>query len=145
MYRMKRKIRARRVARRRMSIHSMVWLIGLVVIALTDSWWPGILILVVISVLLESAVKRGDQNDGDVEKPETVTDEKPEVSPASPPRVETVIPPRAVPSMETRKAEWLPLNCPKCGAPTRSADVRWTGDASAACPYCGSNLPMKKS
>ena len=140
MYRMKRKIRTRRVARRRMSIHSMVWLIGLVVIALTDGWWPGILILVVISVLLESAVKRGDQSDGDVEVSETVTDEKPEVTPASPPRVETVAPP-----VGTHRADWLPLSCPKCGGPTRATEVRWTGDASASCPYCGSNLPLKKS
>lgn len=140
MYRMKRKIRTRKVARRRMSIHSMVWLIGLVVIALTDNWWPGILILVIISVLLESAVKRGDQSDGDEEESETVTEKKPEVAPSPTSRAETVPPP-----VGTQRAEWLPLACPKCGAPTRAADVHWTGNASAACPYCGSNLPLKKA
>ena len=140
MYRMKRRIRTRKVVRRRGQIHAVLWLVGLAVLAITDNWWPGILILVAISILLESAVKRGDQSDGDVEEPKTVIDEKPEVTPASPPRVETVAPP-----VGTHRAEWLPLNCPKCGAPTRATDVRWTGDFSVACPYCGSNLPLKKA
>jgi DNA-directed RNA polymerase subunit RPC12/RpoP len=133
------------VIRRRGQFHAALWLVGLAVLAITDNWWPGILILVAISILLESAVKRGDQSNGDVEEPKTVIDEKPEVTRASPPRVETVTPPRVVPSAEARKVEWLPLNCPKCGAPTRAADVRWTSEASAACPYCGSNLPLKKA
>ena len=54
--------------RRRGQLHAALWLVGLAVLAITDSWWPGILILVAISVLLESAVKRGDQSDGDVEE-----------------------------------------------------------------------------
>jgi hypothetical protein len=139
MYRMKRKIRTRRVIRRRGRYHAALWLVGLAVLAVTDSWWPGILILVAISILLESAVKRGDQSGSGEEEPETVTDDKLEAAPSSPPRVETVAPP-----VGTHRAEWLPLNCPRCGAPTRAADVRWTGDASASCPYCGSNLPLKK-
>jgi hypothetical protein len=140
MYRMKRNSRMRRTVRRRGRFHAAIWLIGLAVLAITDKWWPGILILVVISVLLETAVKRGDQVDDDEGKPETVEGEKPEVAPAPPPRVEMVAPPA-----EVHKGEWLPLSCPKCGAPTRAAEVRWTGDASAACPFCGSNLPLKKN
>ena len=140
MYKMKRKIRSRRVIRRRGQVHAAVWLIGLAVLAITGRWWPGILILVVISVLLETAVKRKDQSDGNEEVSETVKEEKPEVSPSPLPRMES-----DTPQPEVHKAEWLPLNCPKCGAPTRAADVRWTGDSSAACPYCGSNLPIKKS
>ena len=145
MYRMKRKIRTRKVVRRRGQIHAVLWLVGLAVLAITDNWWPGILILVAISILLESAVKRGDKDEAGEEKPDPMAEVKPDEAPASPPRVESVTPPKVVPPVEARKAEWLPLNCPKCGAPTRAADVRWTGDASAACPYCGSNLPVKKS
>jgi len=140
MYKMRRKNRMRRVMRRRGQFHAALWLIGLAVLAITGRWWPGILVLVIISVLLETAVKRRDQSDSDEAASETVTEETPEVSPAPAPRVESVAPP-----MEAHKAEWLPLNCPKCGAPTRAADIHWTGDSSAACPYCGSNLPLKKS
>jgi len=139
MYKMKRNSRMTRVVRRRSRFHAAIWLIGLAVLAITDRWWPGILILVVISVLLETAVKGGDQGDNVEGKPEIVEEEKPDVAPAPPPRVETVVPPA-----EVHKAEWLPLSCPKCGAPTRAAEVRWTGNANASCPYCGSNLPLKK-
>jgi DNA-directed RNA polymerase subunit RPC12/RpoP len=118
----------------------VLWLVGLAVLAITDNWWPGILILVVLSILLESAVKRRDQGDGGDEASETMTETKPEAAPSPIPRVET-----AAPAPEVHKADWLPLACPKCGAPTRAADVRWMGDSSAACPYCGSNLPLKKN
>ena len=140
MYRMKRKIRTKRVGRRKSQLHAVVWLVGLAVLAITDNWWPGILILVAISILLESAVKRGDKDEAGEEQPEPVVEKKSDEASAPPPRIETVAPP-----VGTHRAEWLPLNCPKCGAPTRAADVRWTGDSSAACPYCGSNLPVKKS
>jgi predicted RNA-binding Zn-ribbon protein involved in translation (DUF1610 family) len=133
MDKMKRNSRMRRAVGRRGRFHAAIWLVGLAVLAITDRWWPGILILVVISILLETAVRRGDQGNGDDGK-------KPEAAPAPPPRVETVIL-----SAEVHKAEWLPLSCPKCGAPTRAAEVRWMGDASAACPFCGSNLPLKKN
>ncbi len=84
MYRMKRKIRTRRVVRRKGQFHAVLWLVGLAVLAMTDSWWPGILILVVISILLESAVKRKDQSEGGIEEPETVTGEKPDSHPCIP-------------------------------------------------------------
>lgn len=139
MYKMRRKIRKRNV-RRRASIHSLIWLVGLVVLAITDWWWPGILVLVVISILLETGGKRGSQSEAGEELPEPIVGEEPKEAPPSLPRVETV-----ASRPDVHKAEWLPLSCPKCGAPTRAGDVRWTGDSSAACPYCGSNLPLKKA
>ena len=56
---------------------------------------------------------------------------------------------------ETRKVEGCPFvkwiqpepeildeKCPKCGAPVRGDEVKWTGQQSADCSYCGANLPM---
>lgn len=140
MYKMKRNSRMRRTVRRKGQFHAALWLVGLAVLAITGRWWPGILILVAISVLLETAVKRGDRGSGDEQGSKTVTEDKPEVSPMPPPRVEKV-----VPLAEVHRADWLPLSCPKCGAPTRAEEVRWTGNANASCPYCGSNLPLKKT
>jgi len=42
------------------------------------------------------------------------------------------------------RIDLLPVTCPQCGGPIRSDEVKWMGKQSAACPYCGSNLPMKK-
>ena len=141
---MRPRMRMKRRLRRSGNLQAMIWLVGLVVLAVTDRWWPGILILVAISILLESAMKRRTDADESDDQVETVDEKpgpdmefkKPEAVYAPPPKMET--------APEVNKAEWLPLTCPRCGAPTRAADVKWTGDAIATCPYCGSNLPLKK-
>jgi hypothetical protein len=61
----------------------------------------------------------------------------PPPSPAAP----TVTP---APVEPIHRADLLPAACPHCGGPIRSNEVKWTGPQAATCPYCGSNLPMKK-
>jgi predicted RNA-binding Zn-ribbon protein involved in translation (DUF1610 family) len=136
---MRRRIRINRIGRPRRRFHVGIWLIGLAFLALTGRWWPGILLLIIISIFLEAALSRREPAEFDEGQSQTV-DEEPEVATA--PRLPGEIVPTAT---EAHHAEWLPLSCPKCGAPTRAEEVRWTGNASAACPYCGSNLPMNKS
>jgi DNA-directed RNA polymerase subunit RPC12/RpoP len=48
------------------------------------------------------------------------------------------------PVEQIHRSDLLPLTCPQCGGPIRAYEVKWTGKQSAACPYCDSNLPMKK-
>src|SRR5438067_9139090 len=38
------------------NLHGAVWLIGLAILAWTGWWWPGILVLLAISTLLEGAL-----------------------------------------------------------------------------------------
>jgi hypothetical protein len=128
-----------RFVRPRRRFHVGIWLIGLAILALTGRWWPGILALIAISILLEAALNRRATGEFENERPRTDY-EKPEVYTA--PRSPAEIVP---PAVEAHHAEWLPLSCPKCGAPTRAEEVRWNGNASASCPYCGSNLPLKKN
>jgi hypothetical protein len=40
-------------------LQSVVWTLGLAVVAWLNWWWPGILVLVGLSVLLGSATARG--------------------------------------------------------------------------------------
>jgi len=119
------------------NIHTAIWLIGLAYIALYGRWWPGILILIGISLILEAILMQY--------KPEAF--EQPErppfaPAPAAPPSYSTPAPTPAAPVREHR-LELLPLACPHCGAPVRHNDIKWTGPQSAECTYCGSNLPMK--
>ena len=44
-------------------LKAAVWLLGLGVIALFDLWWPGILILVGISILVETLFKDMDDDE----------------------------------------------------------------------------------
>lgn len=46
-------------------------------------------------------------------------------------------------SFTRHRLELLPSNCPNCGGPINSENVKWTGVQSAECSYCGVNLPMR--
>ncbi|HEX7556822.1 MAG TPA: hypothetical protein VF338_09375 [Leptolinea sp.] len=118
------------------NIHGAVWLIGLAIIAWQGWWWPGILILVAISMILEAVIMKIAP---DAVVTVTKGDDESSSFQNSP-----SIPPQPI-SPPVHRADLLPANCPKCGGPTRGHEVHWTGDQSADCPYCGANLPMKSS
>jgi hypothetical protein len=114
------------------NLHGAVWLIGLAILAWQDWWWPGILVLVALSMALEGLLM--------VYAPQAF--EK-EVQPASPAPEATPL--TSTPSTAEHRLELLPSVCPTCGGPIRGHDVKWTGPQSADCPYCGANLPMGRS
>jgi hypothetical protein len=114
------------------SLHAAVWLIGLAILAWRDWWWPGILVLIAISALIEAALRQF--------APQAYQEVEEETASPAPPAAS--VPPPAPPVVEHR-LELLPSICPNCSGPIRGHEVRWTGAQSADCPYCGSNLPMK--
>jgi hypothetical protein len=118
------------------SIHSAIWLIGLAILFWKGWWWPGILVLIALSALVQGAIQ--------IMVPEAVEEmegagDKPEAPQPAP--VETPKPAVATPAVHPTQR--LPSECPKCSAPIRGAEVHWTGPESADCPYCGTNLPLK--
>jgi hypothetical protein len=105
-----------------------VWLVGLAIL-LWQGWvWPGILVLIAISALVEVMARK-------VSPSSVVQDDQP-ATPAPAPQAALV---------PQHRAELLPVNCLKCGGPTRGSEVKWTGPQSADCPFCGANLPMVRS
>ena len=118
------------------AIHAAVWLIGLAILLRTGDWWPGILVLIAISGIVEAMIRR--YAPGAVE--EEAVAETPAASGASsaPPSTVSTVPP----APQEHRLELLPSICPGCGGPIRGRDVKWTGVQSADCPYCGVNLPM---
>lgn len=132
--------RRARFAHRGHSLNSIIWIIGLVVLFYTGHWWPGIMILVGISMLLSAAWRESE-----LPSPAPTLEER---TRSSPPPVITILPPASpAPESPTRAAPTalLPANCPRCGAPVRATEVKWTGANSAACAYCGSNLQAAKN
>ena len=111
------------------NIHTAVWLIGLAVLAWQNWWWPGILVLVAISGIVEALLM---QTVPQAFEEELSDQRQPDDAPTAPV------------SAPAHRAELLPRACPGCGAPIRGQDVKWTGPQSADCPFCGSNLPMQK-
>jgi len=113
-------------------LHGAVWLIGLAILFWRGWIWPGILVLLAISAVIEAVLLRY--------APAAFEDAEPASSP-SPLAAAPATPSPTSPAPEHR-FELLPSVCPKCGGPIRGAEVKWTGPQSADCPYCGANLPM---
>src|SRR3990172_258754 len=120
------------------ALHAGLWLVGLAILALSGAWWPGILVLVALSLLLEGILRRFAPQAFEEPLPETLAPQQASVAPQVP--VERI----PVPS-PPHPEEWLPITCPKCGGPTRGSEVRWTSATSADCPFCGTSLPMKRT
>jgi hypothetical protein len=118
-----------------------IWMIGIGVLMLWGHWWPGILVLIGISMVLGAFWKES--------APQPFESMEPPTMPPAPtaPVPPVVITPAvaAAPVTTAHRLDLLPANCPRCGGPIRSHEVKWTGPQAASCPYCGSNLPMKKT
>jgi hypothetical protein len=106
------------------------WLIGLAILFSSGHWWPGILVLIGLSMVFGSFFGE--------EKPSELQNQPPPYYEAP------VMPPAPAPVEQIHRVDLLPLTCTHCGGPIRSHEVTWTSAHSAACPYCGSNLQMKK-
>jgi hypothetical protein len=119
------------------TVHAVIWLVGIYILASRGWWWPGILVLVAISAIYEGLLQRlapdafeGEQREGPM--PTGMTREVPA--------------PMVTPSpIQEHRLELLPQVCPNCNAPIRGHEVKWTSVQSADCPYCGTNLPMSKA
>jgi len=109
-------------------LHAAVWLIGLAILAWKGWWFPGILVLVALSLVIEALLMQFAPQAFE-EGGMAIPSPAPEPEPVSP--------------VVEHRAELLPSTCPKCGGPIRGHEVKWTGVQSADCPYCGVNLPMR--
>lgn len=123
-----------------------IWLVGIGIMMLTGFWWPGILVLIGLSLILEAVFKESTPQIFDDVRPSSVVVDAPPPAASAPVRPVVTMPvaPPA-PAYTTHRLDLLPANCPHCGGPIRSYEVKWTGPQAASCPYCGSVLPMKKS
>jgi hypothetical protein len=127
------------------NLNAAVWLIGIGILWLTNLWWPGILIVIGVSMLVQALVHGAAA-------------EPPAISPlrAVPP-VEAV--PEKVDSPWDDVAETpafiqenepvknialLPSKCPACGGPVadNAHKVEWMGEHSARCPFCNTVLTL---
>ncbi len=125
----------------RRNLDAAIWLIGLGFLAFTGDWWPGILILVGISLLAKGMFAQSWPRPFDDSEQTQAPPPQPWAAPPPPrPAPEPFVP--APPDSE-HPFERLPNTCPQCGGPVRKNDVKWIGAQSAACAYCGSSLPLK--
>ena len=126
---------------RKRDLQAALWLVGLAYLFLTDNFWPGILVLIVLSVLIEKFYKP----QGAVETRPDEFEHHPEgLKPEETIKAEKIGPQVPAQAVEAPLA-WhdtsiLPARCPNCGAPVVADQVHWTGAKSADCPYCNGRL-----
>jgi len=120
------------------SIHGAIWMIGLAILFWQGWFWPGILVLVGVSALLEGVMR--------VAIPGASVDEAPLHRVHTSDDIPTPEP--AVASSEAdhqQRVDLLPATCPGCGAPVSDQNVRWTGPRVAECVYCGMPMSVRES
>lgn len=120
------------------NLQSAIWLIGIAILFLTGDWWPGILFVIAISILAETALQLAVPSAFEEETPPPVA----EPAPAEP-LPQTVLPaaaPEPQPAIPNYRTDLLPASCPSCGARVRTNEVRWISERTADCAYCGSPL-----
>ena len=143
------------------SIRSVVWMLGLAYLFWRGNWWPGILVLVGISMLLDivlksvfAATSSANPYDEDEFSPPMRSDEMDDESLSPDPIPSTnnnrmqrldpdPIPPAKNLSREYR-VDLLPPSCPNCGAPISQKEVEFVGIKTAKCGFCGSNFSLSE-
>jgi len=121
------------------NLHGAIWLIGLGYLFITGNWFPGILWLIGVSMILEAVLMMAVPDAYEEEPKEA----KPEPTPGPAVMENNISVPAPAPQVEARPYASLPSNCPRCGAPARGHEVIWHGSHSADCAFCGASLPLK--
>lgn len=122
------------------NLHGAVWLLGLGYLFISGDWFPGILWLIGVSMILEAVLMMAVPDAYEEAAPEkTATEPSP-----TPAVVENEVDiPAPAPKVDSRPYAALPTTCPRCGAPARGHEVIWHNDHAADCAFCGASLPLK--
>lgn len=124
------------------AIQTGIWLIGIGILFLTNWWWPGILILIGIS-MLASILIPGPTKMKSADGSEALEDisQSWQAEPIPSPLGEMPAPEYVE---DAHSPERLPQECSMCGGPVleNMDELEWTGRDTARCPYCGTNLPL---
>lgn len=133
-----------RVRRSGGPLMGMIWMFGLAYLAFSHNWWPGILVLIGITMVLSAVLRSGDVPI----PPAPPIAPEPQRDFASAPRSST---PVGAPTPFTSSGEApaqpkpverydLPDRCPNCGGPTGASAPHGGTSDPTVCHYCGSRL-----
>jgi hypothetical protein len=127
----------------RKNVIAGIWLIGLGILFLFNFIWPGILILIGLSMVVTAFIPAEKKEMPAF--PSTPTPPAP-TQPAAAPQYDDTGEP--LPPILAEKADvvyrqsLLPETCPACGGPVKqnATQVVWNDDQTAVCPFCAARL-----
>ena len=128
----------RRKYKRRNDIQSAIFWVGIGILWLTNSWWPGIIILIGVSMLVGVMFSEANaiQQSKSAQSKPAVNQENPPNKNKSFTTVEPQLPPKTGVTKLQGLPDWLPDTCDACGAPIEAEEVFWENNKHAICPYC---------
>ena len=127
-------------------IQTAVWLIGLGVLFWLDAFWPGILILVGISLFFKSLMPEPEDSLSEInEQPKTLDEAEDEEIEESREGVADPVPPPLDDEPLQALASDLPKECPACGGPVaeNAEAVKSVGEGIVLCPFCDARIMME--
>lgn len=127
----------------RKSIQSGIWLIGIGILLLTGYWWPGILILIGLSMLANAMIPEDTPVRVEMPAP-AATKEEAQASTGAEDNIPPALGTGYLSTPTVHSTALLPGACPMCGGPVLAmeAELEWTGYQSARCPWCAVELPL---
>ena len=135
------------------NVQSGVWLIGLGILFLLDAFWPGILILIGLSLLIQSLMPEEEEQPAPELNKEIKPDfpDEPEENTSPDEIVSTdkgtpdLVPPPLDGNPLQILASDLPKECPACGGPVaeNAQAVKSVGDGVVLCPFCDARIMME--
>lgn len=133
---------------KRKDVIAGIWLIGLGILFLFNFFWPGILILAGLSMIV-TAMLPPDRREMPPAAPPAAdvidVQARPEPQPA--PASEEPLPPALAEGADLiYRRSLLPEACPACGGPVKqnAEKVVWLDADTAECPFCTAKIPIKR-
>jgi len=125
------------------NLRSAIWLIGLGVLFLFNLFWPGILILIGLSIIIEAVLPPAEDDNLAVSSPVEAPVETPESQEIMPEDGLSDPVPPPLDEVLHLAADRLPKECPACGGPVRenASVVKTAGMGQVVCPFCGRKIP----
>jgi hypothetical protein len=125
-----------------------IWLIGLGLLFLFDFFWPGILILAGLSMIITALMPPVRRDMPPTAPPEaTVIDVQPRPEPQSAPAMEEPLPAALAEQADlVYRQSLLPETCPACGGPVKqnAGRIVWHDADTAACPFCAQKIKINR-
>jgi len=133
----------------RKNYQAAIWLIGLGILFLINRVWPGILILIGLSMLVEVVIPRPEQPIPPAAPtppttPPTASGEVVDARTVEPAGEESLPPALADEGNRLYLASRLPEKCPACDAPMKAnaEKMEFGDDQSTTCTFCGYRLEL---
>lgn len=121
-----------------------IWLIGLGLLFLVDFFWPGVLILIGLTMIVTALMPPEKREMPPVVPPVAPIRAAASEPPPAPVKEEPLPPVLAARAEQLYNQSLLPETCPACGGPIKqnAARVVWEDGATAVCPFCASKVKV---